>query len=76
MQLASGVAVAVAVATAPIGPLAWEPSYAMGAALKRPKKERKRRGTAPKEHTSPGRPGPALEALPKCGVDKQGCGGA
>ena len=24
-------------ATAPIGPLAWEPSYAMGAALKRQK---------------------------------------
>ena len=26
------------VATAPIQPLAWEPPYAMGAALKRPKK--------------------------------------
>ena len=26
-------------ATAPVGPLAWEPPYAMGAALKRPKKK-------------------------------------
>ena len=34
------------VATAPIGPLAWEPPYALGEALKkteRPKKERKRK---------------------------------
>ena len=28
-------------ATAPIGPLAWEPPCAMGAALKRPKKKKK-----------------------------------
>ena len=27
--------------TAPIRPLAWEPRYAMGAALKRPKKKKK-----------------------------------
>ena len=34
------------VATAPIGPLAWEPSYAAGAALekaKRPKKKKKKK---------------------------------
>ena len=38
-------------ATAPIGPLAWEPSYATGAALKKKerKKERKHFGLA---HTS------------------------
>ena len=30
------------VATAPIQPLAWEPPYATGAALKRQKKKRKR----------------------------------
>ena len=29
-------------ATAPIGPLAWEPPYAEGAALKRQKKRRRR----------------------------------
>ena len=29
-------------ATAPIGPLAWEPPYAAGAALKRQKKKKKR----------------------------------
>ena len=28
-------------ATAPIGPLAWEPPYAMGAALKRQKDKKK-----------------------------------
>ena len=33
-----GSQVAVATATGPIGPLAWEPPYAMGVALKRPKK--------------------------------------
>ena len=27
-------------ATAPIGPLAWEPAYATGAALKRPKNKK------------------------------------
>ena len=39
--LRSGVAVAVGrlAATAPIGPLAWGPSYATGAALKRQKNE-------------------------------------
>ena len=31
-----------AVATAPIGPLAWEPLYAMGEALKKAKKKKKR----------------------------------
>jgi len=31
------------VATAPIGPLAWEPPYAKGAAQKRPKKKKKKR---------------------------------
>ena len=31
------------VATAPIQPLAWEPPYAVGVALKRPKKKNKRR---------------------------------
>ena len=30
------------VATAPIGPLAWEPPYAAGVALKKKKKERKK----------------------------------
>ena len=30
-------------ATAPIGPLAWEPPYAAGAALKRPKKKKKKK---------------------------------
>ena len=35
MRLRSGVAVAAA--TAPIGPLAWEPPHAMGVALKKTK---------------------------------------
>ena len=41
MQLRSGVAVAVArpAATAPTGPLAWEPPCASGAALKRQEKK-------------------------------------
>ena len=34
MQLGARVAVAMA-AAAPIGPLAWEPQYAMGVALKK-----------------------------------------
>ena len=40
MQLSSRVAVAVAwlAATAPIGPLAWEPPHATGAALEKAKK--------------------------------------
>ena len=29
-------------ATAPIGPLAWEPPYALGAALKKTKKKKKK----------------------------------
>ena len=29
-------------AVAPIGPLAWEPPYAVGVSLKRPKKKKKR----------------------------------
>ena len=37
MQLGSGVTVAVAL----IQPLAWEPPYAMGAALKKTKKKKK-----------------------------------
>ena len=45
MQLGSGIAVAVAVvrvvATAPIRPLAWEPPYAVGAALEKAKEKRK-----------------------------------
>ena len=31
------------VATVPIGPLAWEPPYAVGAALMRPKKQTKKK---------------------------------
>ena len=45
MWLGSRIAVAVAGATAPIGPLAWEPPYAAGAAqeiAKRPKKKKKK----------------------------------
>ena len=43
MQLGSGIAVAVArpEATAPVRPLAWEPPYAMGVALKRQKTKNK-----------------------------------
>ena len=43
MQLGSGVAVAVCrpAATALIGPLAWEPPYATGVALKRQKTKKK-----------------------------------
>ena len=43
MQLGSGVAVAVCrpAATALIGPLAWEPPYATGVALKRQKTKNK-----------------------------------
>ena len=40
MQLGSGIAVAVASATALIGPLAWEP-YATGSVLKRKNKNKK-----------------------------------
>ena len=35
------------VATAPIGPLAWEPPYAAGAALKRQRKKKKKKEAAP-----------------------------
>ena len=31
-----------AAATAPIGPLVWEPPYAMGVALKRPKQQQQK----------------------------------
>ena len=44
MWLGSGIAVAMskpAAVTAPIRPLAWEPPYVMGAALKRKKKKKK-----------------------------------
>ena len=42
-KLRSGVAVAVAQAVAPVRPLAWEPPYAAGVALKsKKKKERKK----------------------------------
>ena len=43
IQLGSGTAVAVAAATVPIQPLAWEPPCAMGMALKRPKKKKKKK---------------------------------
>ena len=36
-------------ATAPIGPLAWEPPYAVGAALKKIKKRKKKREREKKE---------------------------
>ena len=39
-------------ATAPIGPLAWEPPYAMGSALKRPKKKRGNPEELPPKHMS------------------------
>ena len=39
--LGSCMAVAVAVAAAPIGPLAWEPPHATGAAPKKKKKKKK-----------------------------------
>ena len=44
MQLRSRMAVAVdgPAVTAPIRPLAWEPPYASGAALKRQKKKKKK----------------------------------
>ena len=44
MRLGSGVAVAVAVlvTVAPIQPLAWEPTYAMGAALQKERKKKKK----------------------------------
>ena len=73
MRLGSGtavvVSVAVAVAVASIGPLAWELPYAVGIALKRPKKKKKNKqrslpdlslsgadlikATPPKKHKSP-----------------------
>ena len=31
-------------ATAPIGPLAWEPAYASGVALEKAKRQKKRKG--------------------------------
>ena len=34
---------AVAVVTAPVRPLAWEPPYAMGVALEKTKKEKKKK---------------------------------
>ena len=40
-QLRSCVAMARPAAIAPMSPLDWEPPYAMGAALKRPKKKKK-----------------------------------
>ena len=33
------------VATAPIGPLAWEPPYAVGVALEKTKTQKKKKGT-------------------------------
>ena len=44
MRLGSGIAVAVASATALIRPLAWEPPYAAGVALKRKKGKKKKTG--------------------------------
>ena len=43
MWLRSRVAVAVVVAAAPIQPLAWEPPYAQGAALKSKKGKKKKK---------------------------------
>ena len=45
MRLRSGVAMTVvwASATAPIGPPAWAPPYATGAALKKKKKKKKKK---------------------------------
>ena len=37
-------------ATAPIGPLAWEPPYSMGAALKRQKKTKKQKQKTNKQN--------------------------
>ena len=45
------------VASAPIGPLAWEPPYAMGAALKRQKNKIKIKDILKKELISVGREG-------------------
>ena len=42
------------VATAPIQPLAWEPPYVMGAALKRPKQTKKNTGSSPNLGTGRG----------------------
>ena len=39
-------------ATAPIRPLAWEPPYAVGTALKRKKKERKKKENPTKKGDS------------------------
>jgi len=40
------------VATAPIRPLAWEPPYAAGVALKKKDKRQKTNKTHPKYHTN------------------------
>ena len=42
-------------ATAPTGPLAWEPPYASGVALKR-QKDKKKKSNAPKQKLSPSPP--------------------
>ena len=39
-------------ATAPIRPLAWEPSYAKGVALEKAKRQKKKRRRKEKNHTS------------------------
>ena len=46
MQLGSCVAVALATPTAPIQPLAWEPPYAIGSALEKDKKTKKKMALA------------------------------
>ena len=54
-RLGSRVAVAVAhrpAAIAPIGPLAWEPPYAMGVALEKTKKKKKKKKNTFKSHHS------------------------
>ena len=42
-RLGSRVAVALAKATAPIQPLAWEPPYATGAALEKAKRQKEKK---------------------------------
>ena len=42
------------VATAPIGPLAWEPPYATGAALEKTKKKKRQKKYPDSSHTQRG----------------------
>ena len=45
-----GSCVAVALAAAPIGPLAWEPPYAVGVALEKTKKKPKQTNKKKRDH--------------------------